>query len=229
MSELVMESNRVDLYVKGQLNAEEMMSFEAELLESPKLQETLENVLSLQRVLDIEQQLTDAGVVDEPAMEIPRWRQPSGVRPWSMAASVLLAAGAVVLLWRSEAENSQLQLQISTLSQPVGSVLTVPLDIMRSAPSLTPDVRIRKMPGPALLVLDVEVTPQMAKAQVLELGLLSEKGDELARWSSSPQPGGRIQLAFRSEQLPDGLLSLTISDPQSGASDNRLVELLPPE
>lgn len=229
MSELVMESKRVNLYVKGQLNAEETMAFETDLLESPKLQEALESVLSLQRVLDIEQQLSDAGVADETGAYAPRRQQLLNVRTLSMAASILLAAGAGVLLWHSEMENTQLQSQISTLSQPVGSVLTVPLDIMRSAPSATPDVRIRKMPGPALLVLDVEVSSRMANAQVLELGLLGEQGDELASWSARPAPGGRVQLAFRSDHVPDGLLSLTISDPESGASDKRLLELLPPE
>ena len=229
MSELVMESNRVDLYVKGQLNAEETVAFEADLLESPRLQQAVEDVLSLQHVLDIEQQLIEAGVVDETAEDTPGWRQLPGVRQWSMAASMILAAGAVVLLWRSEVHNEHLRSQISTLNQPVGRVLTIPLDIMRSAHSSTPDVRIRKMPDPALLVLDVEVTAQMSNSKVLELELFNGKSDELASWSANPAQNGRIQIAFRSDHLPNGLLSLKISDPGSGTSETRLLELLPAE
>ena len=229
MSELAMDPNRVDLYVRGKLNAEEIMAFEAELLESPKLQEALEEVLSLQRVVDIDQQLSEAGEFDEPVTDVSQgWYTLDGAR-WPVAASITLAAGAVLFLWHAEVENTQLQSQISALSQPVGRVLTVPLDIMRSTGSQTPDVRIRKMPGPALLVLDVEVTSRMANSPELQVELHGDKGDELAVWSANPGPEGRIQLAFRSDHLPDGLVSLVIRDPQSGAREDRLLELLPAE
>jgi hypothetical protein len=146
-----------------------------------------------------------------------------------MAASVMVAAIAVTLLWRSAAENVALHSRVTELSRPVGTVLTVPVDIMRSMGAPTPDVRIRKPAGAALLILDVEVVAQMANAQGLELLLSDGEGSELSRWTATSARNGRIQIALRTELLPDGMVSLRISDPVSGVSNIRLLELLPAE
>ncbi|NNK52212.1 MAG: hypothetical protein HKO99_11510, partial [Xanthomonadales bacterium] len=131
------------------------------------------------------------------------------------------------LLWRSETENAFLNSRVTALEQPVQSVLTVPLDVMRSFGSDTPDVRIRKPAGPALLILDIEVSAPMAGAPALGLELHKEQGDQILQLSSVPDADGRIQLALRTDQLPDGIVTLRISESASGPADTRFIELLP--
>lgn len=220
-------TDRVDRYVRGEFDGVETAAFEAELLESPRLQDALEVSLGLQRLVE--------GGLDEPAAEANLPRAPGdaagGSAPhwtaWAIAASIVLAATMGTFLWRSELENTRLQSRLAELDQPVQAVLTVPLDVMRSASTRTPDVRIRKPAGGALLILDVEVAAQLLDAGALRLELRDSSGAVLRDWSGAPGESGRIELALRTDQLPDGVLELRMSDPASAASDSRLVELLP--
>ena len=229
MTEWAIRSKRVDRYVRGEFDESETLAFEAELLESPQLQDALEAALGLKRVVELERQQLDANATDRPVSPELKLGRSSNWQNWAMAASVTVTAIAVTLLWRSAAENVALHSHVTELSRPVGTVLTVPVDIMRSMGAPTPDVRIRKPAGAALLILDVEVVAQMANAQGLELLLSDGEGGELSRWTATSARNGRIQIALRTELLPDGMVSLRISDPASGVSNIRLLELLPAE
>lgn len=229
MTEWAIKPERVDRYVRGEFDQSETLAFESELLESRQLQDALEAALGLKRVVELERQQLDARATDRPISPELKLKGSSNWQNWAMAASVMVAAIAVTLLWRSAAENVALHSRVTELSRPVGTVLTVPVDIMRSMGAPTPDVRIRKPAGAALLILDVEVVAQMANAQGLELLLSDGEGGELSRWTATSARNGRIQIALRTELLPDGMVSLRISDPASGVSNIRLLELLPAE
>jgi hypothetical protein len=226
---MAIKPERVDRYVRGEFDEPETLAFESELLESPQLQDALEAALGLKRVVELERQQLDARATERAVSPELKLKGSSHWQNWAMAASVMVAAIAVTLLWRSAAENVTLHSRVTELSRPVGTVLTVPVDIMRSMGAPTPDVRIRKPAGAALLILDVEVVAQMANAQGLELLLSDGEGSELSRWTATSARNGRIQIALRTELLPDGMVSLRISDPVSGVSNIRLLELLPAE
>ena len=220
-------SEQVDRYVRGELNAAETAAFEAELLESPPLQDALEAALGLQRALEFERNQIGATVVPLQARSGQIGDSPFRWQVWGMAASLVAAAVAGSLWWYTEAENVRLNARIDQLTRPVDSVLTVPLDVMRSVGPEAPEVFIRKPQGAAVLILDVEVAEQLVRAPELNLELIAEQGDELAGWSAAPDADGRIRVAHRTDLLPDGRLTLRISDPVSGGTDTRSIELLP--
>ena len=220
-------SNQVDRYVRGELDPTETAAFEAELLESPTLQDALETALGLRRTLEFERTLNEAGPVSPDTRARPRGAIPSTWQPWALAASLMAVAVTASLWWRTGAENAQLHARIADLERPVSTVLSVPLDVMRSSEPGVPDVFIRKPEGAAVLILDLEVAPRHALAPALHLELRTEQGGELARWSAAPGADGRIQITHRADLLPDGRLTLRISDPASDGSDIRLIELLP--
>jgi hypothetical protein len=227
MTENSAMSVRVDRYVRGKLDDGETRAFETELLESPELQDALEVALGLQSAVARERRQGSAQIIHLQAagrtVGTPPRRQPQ----WALAASIVIAAGAAGLLWRSGVENAQLNSRILELTRPVETVLTVPLDVMRSAGAHAADVRIRKPAGAAVLILDVEVPAQMADASPLNVELRKDQGAELLRWSARPNASGRIQFALRTDQLPDGRLVLHMSNPVSGDADSRSIELLP--
>ena len=220
-------SERVDRYVRGELDENAAAALEAELLESPELQDALEVALGVQRAVEFAHgrpadnivQLSRRGGLAETSRQI----RP----PWALAASVAIAAVAAVLVWRAEAENARLQSRLAQLEQPVESVLTVPVDVMRSLGSDGPDVRIRKPAGVALLILDVEIAAQLADSPRLDLQLSDANGQSLIKWSSAPDSEGRIQLVLRTDQVPDGQLTLEIRAPDANAVDRRTIELRP--
>jgi hypothetical protein len=227
MIESPARSNQVDRYLRGELDAAESAAFEVELLESTPLQDALEAALGVRRILELERGLEEAKPVT-PSGGAAHWRTPpSSWKSWGLAASLLVAAVTGSLWWRAEAENMQLHTRITELDRPVSTILSVPLDVMRSSNPGVPDAFIRKPQEATVLILDLEVAERLAQAPVLELELRAERGDELARWSAAPDADGRIQIAHRADLLPDGRLTLRISDPASGNSDMRLIELLP--
>ena len=227
MTDLSHQPDRVDRYVRGELNDSETLAFEAELLESAELQDALEVAVGLQRAAWLETEERDAGIIQ---LHSPANAEVSPPPRWpiaALAASLAVAAFAGVLLWQSEAENARLSARIAELAQPPDSVLTVPLDVMRSAASGTPDVRIRKPAGAALLILDVEVAAQLLNVPMLALQVSRAPGAALLNMSAAPDADGRIQVALRADRLPDGILELRMSDPESGRADTRVIELLP--
>ncbi|MNC85823.1 hypothetical protein D3C83_14370 [compost metagenome] len=159
--------------------------------------------------------------------EIPPGRAANQWTPWALAASVLLAVTTTMVAWRGSVENGRLARELDAFQAPSTSVLTVPVDIMRSAGSVTPDVIIQK-PAQGLIVLDIEVSPAVAEMSTIDFELLSDAGEPLQRWTSTVDRNRRSMVAFRSNTLPEGRMILKMSGPQGQPSDTRLIELRPP-
>lgn len=235
MTESMPMPERVDRYVRGEFDEPQSAAFEAELLESPDLQDALEVALGLQRAARFAEPPVAAEVlplrgharaVDGPLAAGPSESAP-GWRNWALAASVALAVTSTTLLWRADARNAELQTRVDQLGRPLVEVLTVPVDVMRSADPAAPDVRLRRPAGPALLLLDVEVAEQLAGAATLDLLVHGPDGAELSRGTAVPTADGRVEIALRADALPDGILTLQIGAPDAGARQTRRVELLP--
>jgi hypothetical protein len=235
MTETMVMSERVDRYVRSELGAAETAAFEAELLESPGMQDALEVALGLQRVARLAGEPASAEVLPlrTQSVAVTRARPagpldvPSGWRSWALAASVVLAVTSTTLLWRAETQNGRLQARVDELGQPLVEVLTVPVDVMRSADPSAPDVRIRRPAAAAVLVLDVEVAARLAGLGTLELRLSGPDGTVLSSRQVTPTPHGRVEIALRTDAVPDGVFTLHIGAPDSGAEQVRRVELLP--
>ena len=130
----------VDRYVRDQLTDEEVESFESRLMDDPDLQDALETALALQRLQKLD--LDEAPQPDRssiPSGSTSSWQS------FALAASLLVAVGSSVFLWRASNENALLNRQLQALNTPTTSVLTVPVDILRSPDSQVPVV-IRQIP-----------------------------------------------------------------------------------
>jgi hypothetical protein len=148
-------------------------------------------------------------------------------QPLALAASVVLAVFSTTMYWQVSNKAGTLQSEITAMSQPRTSVLTVPVDIMRSADSQTPDVMVRKPEGNALLVLDVELSPAVAALGRVRMSLRDAQAVELLTWDSGRFDDGRVTVAFDARKLPDGKVWLEMSDGQGRVIDRRLLEFLP--
>jgi len=233
MTESTEMAQRVDRYVRGEFDEAETAAFEAELLESPAMQDALEVALGLQRVTQFEFEPASAEVFPLPTPAAAALSRPAGPREtspgwrnWALAASVVLAVTSTTLLWRADSQNARLQARVDELGQPLVEVLTVPVDVVRSADPAAPDVRIRRSAA-ALLVLDVEVAAQLAGAGTLHLQLSGPDGTVLSSGNTAPTADGRVAIALRMDNLPDGTFTLRIGAADTGAVQTRRVELLP--
>ena len=148
-------------------------------------------------------------------------------QPLALAASVVLAVFSTTMYWQVSNKAGMLQSEITAMSQPRTSVLTVPVDIMRSADSQTPDVMVQKPEGNALLVLDVELGPAVAALGQVRMSLRDAQALELLAWDSGRFDDGRVTVAFDARKLPDGKVWLEMADGQGQVIDRRLLEFLP--
>ncbi len=131
------------------------------------------------------------------------------------------------MYWKVSNEAGMLRSEIGALHQPRTAVLTVPVDIMRSADTQTPDVIIQKPEGNSLLVLDVELSPAVIALGRARMTLRDTQAAELLAWDSGPFEAGRVTAAFDSHNLPDGKVWLEMSDARGRLLDRRLLEFLP--
>lgn len=79
-----------------------------------------------------------------------------------------------------------LQRQLDLLNQPRSQVLTVPVNIMRSAHGQVPDVIVQKPAGRAAILLDIELGPLARKLELLEFALVDEA--EIPFWPGPRHP-----------------------------------------
>lgn len=207
----------VDRYLRDELSAEEQAAFEEALLEDPELQSRVETALGIREVLSQAQALG--------ALAAPRHgKSRNQWAPLAMAASVLLAVVSATLLWRTNLESNELQAQIEALQQPRTSVLRVPVDIMRSSGNATPDVVIQKPASNGLVVLDIELSPDLQNVPLVHFELRQGESAPIMRWSSRPGPNGRSSVAINAEALPPGLVHLYMSDEAGELRESRLLE-----
>lgn len=226
MPEMTAVSERVDRYVRGKLSEHESAQFETELLDSAELQDELEAALALKAAVTLFDREQDSKVTPLPLKIEDSPQRSSQWRNWAVAASVLLAVVSTSALYRSELENQGLQTRLATLAKPVGQVITIPVNIMRSLDTQAASVRLVKPDGAAMLVLDIELTRDLASAKQLDLQLGVQGGEVLHQWQAVPASTGQLKTALQAEILPTGMLELTMTDAASGASDIRRIELL---
>ena len=217
------KSDWVDRYMRNGLTTEEEAVFETALLDSPDLQLQLETALGIRQAVMLHAELGATEKAYPPSTLDARnhWQ------PLALAASVVLAVFSTTMYWQVSNKAGMLQSEITAMSQPRTSVLTVPVDIMRSADSQTPDVMVQKPEGNALLVLDVELGPAVAALGQVRMSLRDAQALELLAWDSGRFDDGRATVAFDARKLPDGKVWLEMADGQGQVIDRRLLEFLP--
>ncbi|HLF31695.1 MAG TPA: hypothetical protein VI566_11785 [Xanthomonadales bacterium] len=213
----------VDRYLRNELMGDEAAIFETALLDSPDLQLQLETSIGIRQALLLEAEMGETEKAYPPSGPDAR----NNWQPVALAASVVLAVFSTTMYWKVSNEAGMLQSEIIAMSQPRTTVLTVPVDIMRSASSQTPDVIIHKPEGNALLVLDLELSPAVAAMGQVRMSLRDSQAVELFAWDSGVFDNGRVTAAFDSRMLPNGKVWLEMSDGQGRVIDRRLLEFLP--
>lgn len=206
----------VDRYVRDELSPEDEDRFEQRLMEDAGLQARVEAALGIRGVL----QQSSATTQSPPAGRI-------GSNPWTswaLAASVALAAVTTVLLWRENVRNNALREQVRSLQAPRTSVLTVPVDIMRSSGAGSPDVIIQKPADDGAIVLDIELAPRFRGLEQIDFSLQAPDGAPVLAWSATPGADGRAVVVLQPESLPDGLVELWIVGPNGRLNGRRLLE-----
>ena len=207
----------VDDYVRDRLSADDEAAFEEALLEDPELQAAVEVALGIREVLGKQADELD---------EIQHSAEPSR-NPWSgyaLAASVALAVISTTLYWQAGVENQRLMEQIDSLSGPVGTVLQVPVNIMRSGSEFTPDVIVQKPDGKAAILLDIELGAQARDASELKFALVDIDDSILLEWYAAPTPDGRTSVVISNAQIPATRLWLQISNTEDVVLERRLLE-----
>ena len=224
MGNFANNGNWADSYVRDQLNPGKMAEFEAALLDSPELQQQLETSLGMRRAMSLELDL-EGKAGGHAAVTAPLKPRVRNYLPgMAVAASLLLAMFTTVMYWRADNENSTLLTHMADLSQPSGTVLSVPVDIMRSLGDGVPDVIIKKPEGQAVLVLDIELGRALVGAGPVNLVLRNLQDEELFSWESANTTGGRLSTAFQASSLPEGKVWLELSDAAGKNVDSRLLE-----
>lgn len=213
----------VDRYVRDELSEEEVEEFEERLMTDSDLQGQLEAVLLMKEALKLGNESEADAAKD--AVAIP-WRNQWS--PMAIAASVLLAVVSTTLYWRSNVEIGHLQDQVAALQAPRTSVLTVPVDIMRSAGSATPDVIVELPAGHGAIVLDIELSPRFRNLQTVDFELLTQDSEAVLGWTAAPAGSDTIKVVLDSEVVPAGMIQLRMSDPDSDKQESRLLEFRRP-
>jgi len=210
-------SDWVDRYVRDELSGGDEASFEEALLEDPILQREVEAALAIRETLR-QDPLALETVSESTVQPGNSWA------PYAMAASVLLAVISTTLFWRANIETNGLQKQIIALQQPRTSVLQVPVNIMRSSSSSTPDVVILKPPGQGVIVLNIELSPGFKELPSIEFALQQDDANPFLSWVATPGPDGRTSVVLIAEPIPNGLVHLNMFSPVSGVRETRLLE-----
>ena len=210
----------VDRYVRDEMVVDETVEFEQALMESPAMQQDLETALGLREALLLEpkQSVSRNILSPEPLPGGGNWQ------PVALAASVLLAVFSSVMFWKVSNDSAGLQNQLDLLRQPWTQVLTVPVNIMRSASNRTPDEIIQKPVGHSAILLDIELGPAASKLEELVFELVADDGTVISSWNAAPVQNGRASVLLNSEQVPSTRLWLQISSSAGQKLGRRLLE-----
>ena len=210
----------VNRYVRNELTVDEIVGFEQALMDSPDIQRDLESVLGLREALLLqpEQSIPPADLLPEALSGGGNWKSAA------LAASVILAVFSTVMFWKVSNDSAELHRQLDLLSQPRSIVLKVPVDIMRSAGSRTPDVVARIPEGHAAILLDIQLTPRSLQQPSLFFNMVDETGATVASWSATSFANGRAEVLLNSEQVPALPVWLEISSDEGQLLERRLLE-----
>ncbi len=220
-------SLRADRYVRGDLEPSAIADFEAELLESPELQDAVELALGLKLLVGSGHRQAVPNPVARLEQRKPSFQGEVQWYRWGLAATILLTVATTQLYWRADNRNEELQKVVDQLNQPVGKVFAVPLDIMRSARSESPDVIIRKPAQDSVMILDIELQPDMARSSLIRLTISSISGEVIHSLDTAPAANGRVQIALNTAAISSGQYHLEIDSDIANRVDQRMFELLP--
>lgn len=183
----------VDRYLRDELDSEECEAFELALMDSPELSKNLAAAMGVQQALEQE----EAHLSDADPGEISPLAPPSGWRTLALVASLVLAVFSTTMLWQTSN-------QLSSLQAPVGDVLTVPVEVMRSGSDVEAARAIAIPDETGLVLFDIEIPADHSDEPVLSMRLSEPGGQEIMSWQSSPLPSGNHNVAVRASQLPKG-------------------------
>lgn len=220
MAETPFGDGWVDRYVRNELGPEEEAQFELRLMEDAGLQAEVEVALGLREAVRLTQGFGEPVAVQATRSFVNQWT------PWAMAASVVLAATTTLLAWRTGVENGRLQQELGALRAPVTSVLRVPVDIMRTSGSATPDVIIQ-LPADGAIVLDIELSPALRNVGPVTFALQARGAEPAQSWRASADRDGRATVLLRTADVPPGLVDLRMSNADLTVRDSRLIEIRP--
>lgn len=189
-------------------------------MNSPGMQQELETALALREalLLSSEPEPGTDDLLPESLSGAGNWQ------PMALAATVILAVFSTVMFWKVSNDSANLQHQVDLLSQPRTQVLTVPVNIMRSAGGQTPDVIIQKPPGHSAILLDIELAPPSLQLQEIHFALRDPDGNAVASWVVAPSPQGHASVLLNSEQVPESQLWLELSAEGGEIIERRLLE-----
>ncbi len=216
----------VDMYVRNAMTGDEEADFEVRMLESPQLQQHVQTALAIRESLKLQETIGESS--SDPLSRDHHLKPGYSWGRTALAASVLLAVVSTMMLVKTSIESNQLKHQIADLIQPQTSVLTIPVNIMRSAGSGTPDVIVQKPSDGSVIQLDIELSGQAQAQPSLLFSLLSGGQDSIISWQVSPSANGRSTVLIRSEQIPTGLVQLQITDVDGNILDRHLLEFRSP-
>jgi len=210
----------VDRYVRADLAADEIVKFEEAMMDSPSMQQELETVLGLRETLLLEpkQDIPQDDLLPESLSGGGNWRS------LALAATVILAVFSTVMFWKVSNDSADLRNQLDLVSQPRTQVLTVPVNIMRSADTQVPDVIIQKPAGLSAILLDIELGTAAIKHEELVFSLVDNDGVVISAWNAAPTRGGRARVLLHSEQIPPTRLWLQIFAIEGQKLERRLLE-----
>jgi hypothetical protein len=210
----------VDRYLREELTVEEMADFEVALMDSSAMQQELETAMGLREMLlfEAEQGIGTDNLLPESLSGVSKWRH------LAVAATVTLAGFSTFMFWKVSYDSAELQRQVDLLSQPRSHVLTVPVNIMRSAGGQTPDVIVQKPASLSAILLDIELGPRSLEHESLNFALVDDAGTSVIDWRAAPSADGRAEVLLNSEQVPAVRLWLQINSSDGQQLERRLLE-----
>lgn len=224
MTDRVSDIELADIYVRNELTGDEEAEFEVRMLGSSQLQQHVQTALAIRESLKLE----ELRVESSPPRR-GRDHLELGIS-WghlAVAASVLLAVVSTLMFVKANIESKQLNRQIAQLIEPQTSVLTVPVNIMRSVGAVTPDVIVQKPSAGSIIQLNIELSAQAQAQTSLLFTLVNEERDSIIRWQASPSATGYSIVLIRSEQIPTGLAQLQVSDTDGNILGKHSLEFRP--
>lgn len=215
-----MNSSLTDRYVRNKLTPSEAEEYELQMVDSPGLQDELEEAQMLQKALRLgeteSQNLEDSAAAE--TKNGPSWTQ------WALAASIALLLGSAWIHVFSWSETNALRNQVATLSKPRSEVLFATVKIMRSAGNSVPDSIIQLPDQNSTVMLEIELGSRSRGAQSLLFSFESENTPTDLSWVGSPDTRGLTTVAINSEQIPLGLVWLVVSTSDGEVLERRLLE-----
>ena len=220
-----MNASLTHQYVRNKLSPAATKDYELRMLESPELQDELEEALMLQQALGQDKAAVAGFKNTHWAASVKRPYQ----FQWALAASAALLFICTSLLtvnvyYNGQAENELLRNQIADLGKPRADVVFASVKIMRSAGNMVPDSIIQLPSQDTTIMLDIELGSRSRYAGELVFTLDSESHPVDLSWLGSPDADGFTTVAIDSEKIPAGLVWLQVSAKNGETLERRLLE-----